>query len=417
MSSLVIKKLDGYDRTIVCMPDKSVSVRAVLFNAYACGDAVVRDLLLGDDVMSAVDCVRRLGATVEINGSTAKISGAPFASANLDCGNSGTTARLLMGLLAGLSGTFTIDGDASLRSRPMMRVIEPLRAMGARITDTNGRLPVTIIGTQLKGLDYSMPVASAQVKSALMLAALNATDDVTVREPAASRNHSENMLKCMNAKVAVNGNAVTVSPSILYSHDFDVPGDISSAAYPICLALAVKGGRVKIKNVGINPTRTGLIDLLKASGANIRFENVRGSAEPVCDVTVKQSPLKPFTVAGDIVPRLIDEIPVLAALACFIDGVSVIKDARELKVKETDRIASTAEALNALGADVTPTDDGMIIRGGKPLRFGTVDSKLDHRIAMSAAIAGAAGAGVNIIDPECASVSYPNFYKEVVSDD
>lgn len=414
MKELTVGKLNSYDRTVVCMPDKSISIRAVLFNACAVGRATVKNLLLSDDVKSAIDCARRLGATVELNGSTAIITGAPLHGAELDCGNSGTTARLLIGLLSGLNGIFTLDGDASLRSRPMRRVIDPLKKMGANITDTDGRLPVKVVGSMLNGIDYVMPVASAQVKSALLLAGFNASGTVKVTEPSASRNHSENMLKAMNAKLAVDGNTVSVSPSVLYARDFDVPGDISSAAYPICLALAVKGGRVTVKNVGINPTRTGLIDLLLGAGANIEFKNTRGSAEPISDIVVNYSRLKPFTVSGELVPRLIDEIPVLAALACFIDGVSVIKDARELRVKETDRISSTVDALRALGADITPTDDGMIIRGGKPLHFGTVDSRLDHRIAMSAAVAGAAGDGVKILDPDCASVSYPNFYREII---
>ncbi|MDE7463937.1 MAG: 3-phosphoshikimate 1-carboxyvinyltransferase [Clostridiales bacterium] len=414
MSDVVINKLSGYDREIHCMPDKSMSVRAVLFNAYATGEATVKNLLLSDDVMSAVDCARRLGATVELDGNTARIIGAPFSGATLDCGNSGTTARLLIGLLSGLNGKFTLDGDASLRSRPMRRVTEPLKNMGARITDTDGHLPITVVGSALDGINYQMPIASAQVKSALMLAGLNANGTVTVTEPAKSRDHTENMLREMNAAVTVDGNTVSIEPSIIYSRSLTVPGDISSAAYPICLALSVKGGRCLINNVGINPTRTGIIDLLRSIGADIRYKNAIMSAEPVADVDVRQSALKPFLIEGELVPRLIDEIPVLCALACFIDGTSVVKDAKELKVKETDRIQSTVAALRALGADIEPTDDGMIIRGGKPLKFGTVRSELDHRIAMSAAVAGAAGAGVKIIDADCASVSYPNFFSEVI---
>ncbi len=414
MSDVTVQKLDGYDRTLDCMPDKSMSIRAVLFNAYACGEAVVKNLLLSDDVLSAIDCVRRLGADVQLNGRTAKISGAPFCGCDLDCGNSGTTARLLIGLLSGLNGTFVLDGDASLRSRPMRRVIEPLKNMGARITDTDGRLPVTVVGSQLDGISYSMPIASAQVKSALLLAGLNAGGAVTVTEPAKSRDHTENMLKEMNAAVTADGNTVSVEPSILYARSFTVPGDVSSAAYPICLALAVKGGRCVIKNVGINPTRTGIIDLLRSVGADIRYKNAVMSAEPTVDIEVRYGELAPFTIGGELVPRLIDEIPVLCALACFIKGTSVIKDAKELKVKETDRIRSTVAALSALGADIRATDDGMIINGGKQLKFGTVRSELDHRIAMSAAVAGAAGAGVKIIDADCASVSYPDFFGEVI---
>ncbi len=416
MSERLIKRLDGYDRVITCMPDKSMSIRAVLFNAYAGGRSTVKNLLLSDDVLSAIDCARRLGAGIELDGNTAKISGAPFKGCDLYCGNSGTTARLLIGLLSGLNGVFRIDGDDSLRTRPMRRVIEPLKNMGADITDTDGRLPVTVVGRVLNGLSYTMPIASAQVKSALILAGLNASDPVTVTEPAKSRDHTENMLRAMNAAIESDGNTVTVQPGIIYSRDFTVPGDISSAAYPVCLALAIDGGHCVIKNVGINPTRTGLIELLRSVGADIEYINRIDYVEPVADLEVRHGKLKPFTVEGDIVPRLIDEIPALCALACFIDGTSVVKDARELRVKETDRIASTVAALKALGADIEATDDGMIINGGKPLRFGVVDSMLDHRIAMSAAIAGAAGNGVKIIDAECASVSYPDFYKEVIGD-
>lgn len=414
MGDIVIKKLDSYNCEIDCMPDKSMSVRAVLFNAYAEGEATVKNLLLSDDVLSAVDCARRLGASVEIDGTTAHIVGKPFGSCALDCGNSGTTARLLIGLLSAINGVYTLDGDASLRSRPMKRVIEPLKNMGARITDTNGHLPVTVTGSALDGISYQMPIASAQVKSALMLAGLNASGAVTVTEPAKSRDHTENMLRAMNAAVTVDGNTVTVEPSVIYSKSMTVPGDISSAAYPICLALSVKGGRCVVRNVGINPTRTGIIDLLRSIGADIRYRNAVMSAEPVADIEVSQSELKPFVIEGELVPRLIDEIPVLCALACFIKGKSVVKDARELRVKETDRIASTVAALSALGADVTATDDGMIINGGKPLKYGVVNSELDHRIAMSAAVAGAAGNGVKIIDADCASVSYPNFFGEVI---
>lgn len=416
MNARIIKKLDGYDRVINCMPDKSMSIRAVLFNAYAVGKSTVRNLLLSDDVLSAIDCARRLGAEVELDGSTARITGAPFIGCELDCGNSGTTARLLIGLLSGLNGIFTIDGDESLRSRPMRRVIDPLRQMGAEITDSDGKLPVRIVGTGLSGIDYDMPIASAQVKSALMLAGLNARGLTRVTEPVRSRNHSENMLRAMGVTVEVIDSSVSVAPSIVHATDFTVAGDISSAAYPICLALAIKGGKCTVKNVGINETRTGIIDVLRAAGADIKYVNERLGAEPIADITVESGELKPFEISGDVVPRLIDEIPVLCALACFIDGVSVIRGAKELRVKETDRIASTTAALTALGADVTPTDDGMMIRGGKPLMFGTVDSMLDHRIAMAAAVAGAAGNGVRILNADCASVSYPNFYDEVICD-
>ncbi len=415
MSKAVIKKLDAYNKVIDCMPDKSMSVRSVLFNAYAVGTATVKNLLLSDDVLSAVDCAKRLGATVELDGTTAHIKGVPFRGATLNCGNSGTTARLLIGLLSGLNGVFTITGDESLSLRPMRRVIDPLTEMGAKITDTDGHLPVRIVGAPLRAIEYTMPVASAQVKSAIMLAALNAEGVTTVREPVITRDHTENMLSEMNARISRSEGGASIERSVIYSRDFTVCGDISSAAYAMCLALMVKGGKCTVKNVGINPTRTGILDVFEAIGAEVSMENKSASSEPTADIIVRNgAPLRPFTIDGALIPRLVDEIPVLCALACFIDGTSVVKDARELRVKETDRIATTVAALRGLGADITATDDGMVIRGGKPLCFGTADSKLDHRIAMTAAVAGAAGAGAEILGAECASVSYPDFYKEVV---
>ncbi len=417
MSSITVRKIPGYDRDVKCMPDKSISIRAVLFNAFSVGGGVrIDNVLFSDDVLSAIKCARTLGAKVEYDDYSVYIEGAPFASCKLDCGNSGTTARLLIGLLSGLNGTFTLTGDNSLSSRPMRRVVDPLRLMGADIEDSGGRLPITIHGAPLKGIEYTMPVASAQVKSAIMLAAINASGTTTITEPVRSRDHTENMLCAMNGNVKVDGDRITVGRSIIHSQYFTVPGDISSAAFPICLALCL-GGKCVVHSVGINKTRTGILDVLTEMGANIKYSNVVKTAEPSADITVVgDRKLKPFTISGDIVPRLVDEIPVLCALACFVDGVSVVKDAGELRVKETDRIATVCAALTALGADIEPTEDGMIIRGGKQLKFGTVDPKLDHRIAMAAAVAGAAGDGVEIIDGDCVSVSYPNFYKEVIGD-
>lgn len=400
------------------MPDKSMSVRAILFNAYAEGSATVSNLLLSDDVKSAVSCASALGATVTLDGNTANVTGNKFHGARLDCGNSGTTARLLIGLLSGVTGAFNISGDKSLCSRPMLRVIEPLRKMGANIADTLGRLPAIVTGSPeyLRGIDYEMPVASAQVKSAILLAGLNADGETTVRERVKTRDHSENMLELMGADIKRGDGFATVKRSALKAADFFVRGDISSAAFPMCLAL-MSDGRCTVKNVGINETRTGILDVFERMGANVRFDNVRGGAEPCADITVTGgSRLVPFEIDGNIIPRLIDEIPALCALACFVDGDSVVRGARELKVKETDRITATADALNALGASVEPTDDGMIIHGGRKLSFGTVDPKLDHRIAMMGAIAGAAGDGARILDGECVSVSYPHFYEEVIGD-
>ncbi len=413
MSVKTVRKLDGYDRTLVCPPDKSVSIRAVILGAYAVGRTTVRNVSLCADVLTAVDCMRRLGASITLDGSTAYITGAPFRGAKLDCGNSATVARLLTGLLSGLNGVFELTGDESLLRRPMSRVTEPLSAMGACIKDTDGRLPLTVTGAPLKGIDYVLPVPSAQVKSALLLAGLNADGRTRVCETVATRDHTENLLAAMNGKISMDGNAVVVERSVVYSSDIDVAGDVSSAAYPICAALCI-GGECTLQNVGTNKTRTGIFDVLERIGADISFVERRGGPEPICDVTVRGGrALRPIMIDKTYVARVIDEIPVLCALACFIDGTSVIDGADELRVKECDRIKAAVSALRALGADITETPHGMIVCGGKPLSFGTVDPCGDHRIAMAAAVAGCAGNGAAIKDAECVAVSYPEFFKEV----
>lgn len=414
MGVKTVNRLDGYDKTIVCPPDKSVSVRAVILGAYAVGRTTVRNLSLCADVLSAVDCMRRLGADIKLDGTTAYIAGAPFHGAKLDCGNSATVARLLAGLLSGLNGVFELTGDESLLRRPMARVIEPLVAMGARIQHTDGKLPVKIIGSPLKGTEYALPVPSAQVKSALILAGLNAVGRTRVVQPVAVRDHTERMLAAMGGDINVDGNAVEIGQCALRAVETEIPGDVSSAAYPICVALCT-GGKCTVKNVGANPTRTGLFDVLKSIGADMIVENRRVGVEPLCDVTVRGGRvLRPLVVDGRTVARVIDEIPALCALACFIDGISVIDGADELRVKECDRIKATVSALRSLGADITETEHGMIINGGKRLSFGTVDPCGDHRIAMAAAVAACAGNGADIIDAECVGVSYPNFFKEII---
>lgn len=409
-----VKRIGRYDRTVAAPPDKSISVRAVVLCAYAVGQSTVNNISLCDDVMSAVSCVRSLGATVDIEGNTAHITGAPFRSATLDCGNSATTARLLAGLLAGLNGVFELVGDESLSSRSMERIITPLSAMGGRVTGSNGRLPLTVVGSALGGIEYFMPINSAQVKSAILLAGLNSARPVTVTEKLKTRDHTEIMLKKLGAAVFVDGNAVTLSPSILYGDTIDVPGDISAAVYPICLALATSGS-CTVKNVGLNKTRTAVLDILRSAGADVTAQNVTDGDEPRGDIVVRGgSKLKPFDISGDDVAAAIDEIPALCALACFIDGRSVVRGAGELRVKESDRIKSVVGALSALGADITETDDGIVINGGKPLKHGVVETYGDHRIAMSAAIAAAAGGGARIVNADCVSVSYPHFFEEVI---
>lgn len=413
MIDILVPKLTGYDRTLVPPPDKSISVRAVIALSFAVGNARVSNISHCDDVMSAVDCMRRLGSNIRIEGGDAYIEGAPFTSGTLFCRNSATAARILIGLLSGLNGVFTVDGDDSLRSRPMDRIIEPLTAMGARLQSDNGRLPVKITGGALRGIDYEMPIASAQVKSALLFAGLNAAGSVSVTEKVKTRDHTEIMLNHLNARVNTAGNTVTVSPSVLYSRDIVVPGDISAAVYPMCIALCL-GGRCSIKRVGLNGTRTAVLDFLREIGASVTVENRVEAVEPYGDVTVaKKGKLVPFNIDGARAALMIDEIPALCALACHIDGTSVISGAEELRNKESDRIAATVKMLRAMGAHVEERTDGMVIHGGSKLEIGRVETFGDHRIAMSAAVAGCVN-GVVISDAECVNVSYPRFFEEVI---
>lgn len=413
MSDIAVHKITDCDRTVCCPPDKSVSVRAVILGAAATGVTAIENLSDCDDVKSALSCVMRLGAKVDVNGGRTYIEGLGgkrYNGGTLDCGNSALTARLLAGLLSGVSGEFTLTGDDSLRSRPMLRVIDPLVSMGARIEHENGRLPITITGGELCGIDYELPVASAQVKSAILLAGLNAAGRTRVTESVKTRDHTEAMLSAMGASVTVDGLSVSVERSVPRAIEISVAGDASAAVYPLCLAL-MTGGRCEVRGVDINPTRTEYLRVLEDIGAKISV-NARGG---VADIIAERgaTELKPFDISGERVAKTIDELPALCALACFIGGVSAISGAEELRVKESDRIKNTVAALCALGADATETRDGIVVRGGD-LSFGTVDPLGDHRIAMSAAIAAAAGNGGIIKNGGCVSVSYPHFYDEVL---
>ena len=411
---MFVKPLKNFDRTLETAPDKSITHRAVMFNAFARGTAVVTNALLGEDCLSTMACMRALGADISVDGSTVRVTGAPaFRDAALYAGNSGTTTRLLAGLLAGMGVTASIDGDTSLRSRPMRRVTEPLTSMGADITSTDGKAPLYIKPASLRGIDYKMPVASAQVKSAILLAGLHASGVTRVTEPVRSRDHTELMLRAMGADVRADGLTVSVRAGDLVSADVEVPGDASSAAFLLGAAAVVKGGRVTVKRVGLNPTRTGAFEVLRRMGADITVDRRSGGVEPYGDITLSQAPLRPFEITAEEVPSLIDELPLLAAVACYAEGTSVIGGAAELKVKESDRIATTAEALRALGGDVTPTDDGMIIRGRGGLKGGgKVNARLDHRIAMTAAVAALGSElGCEIEGAETAAVSYPGFWE------
>lgn len=400
--------------------DKSISHRAALFNAIAEGQAQITNYSPGGDCATTLQCLRDLGVTVAHEGSTVCIEGMGLRGLRepesvLDCGNSGTTTRLLTGLLAGQSFFSVLTGDQSLRRRPMARVAEPLRSMGARIEGRErGRfLPLAIVpGARLQGTDHQLPVASAQVKSALLLAGLYATGETVVTEPAASRDHTERMLSAMGAPVTHLGNRIAISaPQRLQACDVDVPGDLSSAAFWLTLGVLHPDAEIRVRNVGINPTRTGFLTILQSMGADLRLEQVREIAgEPVADIVARSSHLRGTTVEGALVPLAIDELPLVALLGALAEGETVVKDAAELRVKEADRIAVVAEGLQALGADVSATPDGWRVRGSSSLRAARVHSHGDHRLAMLFAIAGALGEGVEIEDAEAVSVSYPAFW-------
>ncbi len=416
--------LDGGLQGNIQIPgDKSISHRSLMLGALAIGETIVQGLLLGEDPRSTAACFRSMGATIsELNTTEVRIQGIGLGNLRepadvLDAGNSGTTMRLMLGILASHPGRyFTVTGDSSLRSRPMSRVIQPLVAMGAQIWGRDGDklAPLAVRGQQLKGSHYHSPIASAQVKSCVMLAGLMAEGQTTVTEPGLSRDHSERMLRAFGAQVDVDPetNSVTVTGHpTLRGQTVVVPGDISSAAFWLVAGAIVPGSNLLVENVGVNPTRTGVLEALAMMGADITLENQREVAgEPVADIRVKYGRLKACTIAGDIIPRLIDEIPILAVAACFAEGTTVFQDAEELRVKESDRITVMANQLNAMGAQVTERPDGMEVTGGHPLTGTEVDSFTDHRIAMSLAIAALRSTGVTTIHrAEAAAISYPNF--------
>ncbi|MDY4193371.1 MAG: 3-phosphoshikimate 1-carboxyvinyltransferase [Bariatricus sp.] len=415
--------------------DKSISHRSVMFGALAKGTTEITHFLQGADCLSTIGCFRAMG--IEIENTPEKIlvhgrglHGLTAPAGTLDVGNSGTTTRLISGILSGQPFATTLSGDASLNSRPMKRIMEPLSLMGADILSQNGNgcAPLQInhhlnpgSHPELKHIHYRSRVASAQVKSAVLLAGLYADGVTEFTEPTLSRNHTELMLNGFGANViTINHDDGSATASIqpceeLFARQIQVPGDISSAAYFIAAGLLVPNSELLIRNVGINPTRAGLLEVCRAMGADITYVNqTSASGEPTADLLVRSSSLHGTTVEGAIIPTLIDEIPMIAVMAAFAEGTTVIKDAAELKVKETDRIKTTTEALLAMGADVVPTEDGMIIHGGNPLHGTDINSYLDHRIAMAFSIAGLAAAGTTTIqDSRCVDVSYPEFYKSL----
>ncbi|HLW48028.1 MAG TPA: 3-phosphoshikimate 1-carboxyvinyltransferase [bacterium] len=396
--------------------DKSISHRAVLLGALARGTSRVDGFLRAEDCLRTVRCVRALGIRVDEEGERLTVHGGRLREPDdvLDVGNSGTTIRLLTGILAGQPFHSTVTGDASIRRRPMDRIVDPLRRMGARITGRDrGRLaPLAIDGAPLRGIAYTTPVASAQIKSAILLAGLFAGGETAVTEPSASRDHTERMLGTFGVPVGRDGLTLRIAgPAALVPASVRVPGDISSAAFFFVAAAIVPGSEVTVRGVGLNPTRTGVLDVLRAMGARVEIALAReDGGEPAGDVTVQAAPLHGTTIGGDLIPRLIDELPVLAVAAAVADGETVIKDAAELRVKESDRIAALARELGGIGAHVEAQPDGLAIRGVPALRGGRAESGGDHRIAMALAVAGLRAAGpVTVDDTDCIRTSFPTF--------
>ncbi|MDJ0331661.1 3-phosphoshikimate 1-carboxyvinyltransferase [Planococcus sp. S3-L1] len=419
--SLAFKK-PALKGTIQVPGDKSISHRAIMFGSMATGTTTVEGFLMGDDCLSTISCFKKLGVKINITEDLVTIQSRgedswKEPSEVLDTGNSGTTTRLMLGLLAGTSFHSILVGDESIAKRPMRRIIDPLREMGA---DIRGRedgqyTPLAVQGAQLKAIDYTLPVASAQVKSAILLAALKANGKTIIHEPIASRDHTEIMLEHFGATITREDYQIKLEGGQkLTAANVKVPGDISSAAFMIGAALITEGSTVTLENVGINPTRTGILDVIEQMGANFELEEHDTQGERSADVTIHSSKLKGIEIGGELIPRLIDEIPLIALIATQAEGTTVIRDAEELRVKETDRISAVVKELTKMGADIEATEDGMIIHGPTALTGAEMTSYGDHRLGMMAAIAALiASSEVVIDDAECISVSYPNFFEQL----
>ncbi len=421
MSSITIQPASSIKGSIIVPGDKSISHRSIMLGAIANGVTTVRGFLRGEDNMSTMHAFRAMGVEIADDGETIEITGRGLHGLKepgdvLDCGNSGTTIRLITGLLSGQSFFSVVTGDKYLRKRPMKRVVEPLSRMGAQIAGRNGGTlaPLAINGGNLKGISYQSPVSSAQIKSSIMLAALYAEGETNVSEPSLSRDHSERMFRYFGASLDVLSSGVTVRGGFeLTAREVNVPGDISSAAFFIVAALITPNSELLIKNVGVNPSRTGVIDILQAMGGDIQLVSPRElSGEPVADILVRSSRMKGIAISGSVVPRAIDEFPAICVAAARAEGVTTIRDAKELRVKETDRITAMAENLRNLGINVRETEDGMDISGSEQLLGGAVDSCGDHRIAMSMSIAAlVAASAITISDVGCVATSFPTFFQ------
>lgn len=421
MKSITVQPATSLKGELAVPGDKSISHRSIMLGAIANGITTVRGFLRGEDNMSTMHAFRAMGVNIDDDGEIISIHGRGLHGLQepgdvLDCGNSGTTIRLITGLLSGQSFFSVVTGDQYLRKRPMKRVVEPLTRMGARILGRNqGSLaPLAINGGALTGIEYNSPVSSAQIKSSIMLAGLYAEGETTVHEPSLSRDHSERMFSQFGASLALSEDGVTVRGGYeLKAQEISVPGDISSAAFFIVAALITPGSELLIRNVGVNPTRTGVIDILKEMGGDIELLDQRQlSGEPVADILVRTSRLKGIKISGSVVPRAIDEFPAVCVAAACAEGVTSIRDARELRVKETDRITAMAGNLRTLGVTVSETEDGMDITGVERLAGGDVESFGDHRIAMSLSVAAlVAAGGITIRDIDCVATSFPNFFQ------
>lgn len=417
--------IQGLKGTVSVPGDKSISHRCIMFGSIANGTTEIHNFLKGADCLATIRCFQSMGINIEETDHTITVHGKGLHGLSaplniLDVGNSGTTTRLLSGILAGQKFESKLSGDESLNSRPMKRIIEPLTMMGANISSIlrNGCAPLYIAPRNLHGIHYDSPVSSAQVKSCILLAGLYAEGETSVTEPSLSRNHTELMLKEFGADIrtlhSLSGTEATayIKPyPKLYGQKIVVPGDISSAAYFIAAGLIVPDSEILIEHVGINPTRSGILKVCEDMGGDITLLNERCEAgEKIADILVRTSSLHGITIEGDIIPTLIDEIPIIAVMAAVADGTTVIKDAAELKVKETDRIETVTDNLKAMGCNVTPTEDGMIITGGT-LHGASIHTLLDHRIAMAFSIAALVADGTTkILDSKCVDVSYPTFY-------
>ena len=422
---MIVKRANSMKGELTVPGDKSISHRGIMFGAIAEGTTELEGFLDGADCRSTISCFRQMGIEISQDHDRVQIHGKGLYGLRqpkdmLDAGNSGTTVRLISGILAGQPFTTQLTGDASIQKRPMKRIMTPLSLMGASIRSLAGNdcAPLEIHGGSLVPIHYDSPVASAQVKSCVLLAGLYAEGQTSVTEPVPSRDHTERMLSGFGAEITSRERTATVTghPRLIGQH-ITIPGDISSAAYFIAAGLICPNSDLYIRNVNMNPTRAGILTVAKQMGGKITLENQRVvSGEEVCDIHVVSSDLHGTQIDRELIPSLIDEIPVIAVMAAFAEGTTVIKDAQELKVKESNRIDSVTENLNAMGGDAIPTEDGMIIHGGRPLHGARILTRSDHRIAMSFAIAGLAADGETTFDdPGCIDISYPTFFETLRS--